>query len=139
MPLFPKATEVGIATLVDRFYDKVRADDQLGPIFDGAIADWAAHKRTLRDFWSSIVLRSGRYRGNPMGAHRELPRFPQAHFHRWLALWRETAHEVFEAPAAELFIGTAERIAQGLSLGMNLGRLSLQHPSPVIGPLHIVS
>ncbi|MFC4527610.1 group III truncated hemoglobin [Dyella halodurans] len=139
MPLFATATEVGIATLVDRFYDKVRADEQLGPIFHGAIADWTAHKRILRDFWSSIVLRSGRYHGNPMRAHRELPPFPQAFFRRWLALWRDTAHEVFEASTAELFIGTAERVAQGLSLGMNLGRLSLEHPSPIIGPLHIVS
>ena len=139
MSLFPKATEVGIATMVDRFYDKVRADEQLGPIFNGAIADWTAHKRILRDFWSSIVLRSGRYRGNPMGVHRELPRFPQALFRRWLALWRETAREVFDASTAELFIGTAERVAQGLSIGMNLGRLSLEHPSAIVGPLHIVS
>ena len=139
MPLFAKANEVGIATLIDRFYDKVRADEQLGLIFNGAIADWPAHKRILRDFWSSIVLRSGRYRGNPMRVHRELPPFPQVFFQRWLALWRETAHEVFEASTAELFIGTAERVTQGLSLGMNLGRLSLEHPSPIVGPLHIVS
>ncbi|WP_266182694.1 group III truncated hemoglobin [Dyella humicola] len=139
MPLFATATEVGIATLVDRFYAKVRADEQLGPIFNGVIADWTAHKRILRDFWSSIVLRSGRYRGNPMGVHRELPPFPQAFRQRWLALWRETAHEVFEASTAELFIGTAERVAQGLSLGMKLGRLSLEHPSRIIEPLHFVS
>ncbi len=139
MPLFATATEVGIATLIDRFYAKVRADEQLGPIFNGAITDWTAHQRILRDFWSSIVLRSGRYRCNPMGVHRELPPFPQAFFQRWLALWRETAHEVFEASIAQLFIGTAERVAQGLSLGMNLGRLSLEHPSRIIEPLHIVS
>jgi len=139
MALFPAANEIGIATLVDRFYDKVRADAELGPVFDTAIHDWTTHKVLLRDFWSSLVLRSGRYKGNPMGVHRALPAFPPSLFHRWLALWRETTREVFDAPVAELFIGIAERVAQGLSLGMGLGRLSLEHPSRVLGPLHIVS
>ncbi|HET6555586.1 MAG TPA: group III truncated hemoglobin [Dyella sp.] len=138
MAIFEQASEVGIATLVDRFYDKVRADAELGPVFNMAIHDWPAHKVILRNFWSSMVLRSRRYHGNPMGVHRALPAFPQALFHRWLELWRETAHEVFEPPAAELFIGSAERVAQGLSMGMNLGRLSLDHPSRVLGPLHIL-
>jgi len=139
MALFDQATEVGIATLVDRFYDKVRADEQLGPIFNQAIEDWSGHKVILRNFWSSLVLRSRRYHGNPMGVHRALPSFPQALFHRWLALWRETAKEIFEPSVANLFIGTAERVAQGLSLGMDMGRLSLEQPSRIVGPLHIVS
>jgi hemoglobin len=139
MALFQQANEIGIATLVDRFYDKVRADDELGPVFNAAIHDWTGHKQVLRDFWSSVVLRSGRYQGDPMGAHRALPPFPQQLFHSWLALWRETAHEVFEPPVAELFAGTAERVAQGLSLGLNLGPLSLKQPSRVVGPLHIVA
>jgi len=139
MALFSKANEIGIATLVDRFYDKVRADAELGPVFNTAIHDWTTHKVLLRDFWSSTVLRSGRYRGNPMGVHRALPAFPQALFHRWLALWRETVREVFDAPAADIFIGAAERVSQGLSLGLGMGRLSLEHPSRVLGPLHIIS
>ncbi|WP_243042964.1 group III truncated hemoglobin [Dyella sedimenti] len=139
MALFGQANEVGIATLIDRFYDKVRGDAELGPVFNAAIEDWSAHKVVLRDFWSSAVLRTGRYRGNPMGVHRTLPAFPQALFHRWLALWRETAREVFEPPVADLFIGTAERVAQGLSMGLGMGRLPLHTPSRVIGPLHIVS
>lgn len=138
MALFPTANEIGIATLVDRFYDKVRADAELGPLFNQAIHDWGKHKLLLRDFWSSMLLRTGRYHGNPMGVHRALARFPQALFYRWLELWRETAREVFDTPTAELFIGSAERVAQGLSLGMGLGRLSLEQPSRVLGPLHIV-
>ena len=138
MSLFPQITEVGIATLVERFYEKVRRDPELGPVFERAIDDWPPHKRVLRDFWSSIMLRSQRYRGNPMGVHRALPTFPQTLFHRWLALWRETAHEVFERSAAELFVSTAERVAQGLSLGLGLGPLPLEQPSRALGPLHIV-
>lgn len=139
MSLFDRANEVGIATLVDRFYVKVRRDPQLGPVFEQAISDWPAHLRVLRDFWSSIVLRSHRYHGNPMGVHRALP--PLAHdlFERWLGLWRETALDVFEPAVAELFIATSERVAQGLSLGLGLGRIPLQQPSRLIGPLHIVT
>jgi hemoglobin len=137
MALFAAANEIGIATLIDRFYDKVRRDEELGPVFNAAIDDWVVHKHILRDFWSSIVLRSGRYRGNPMGVHRALPRFSQVLFHRWLALWRETAREVFEASTADLFIGTAERVAQGLSMGVGHGRLRLEGASKIIGPLHI--
>ena len=139
MALFPTANEAGIATLVDRFYDKVRADAELGPVFNAAVHDWTEHTQTLRDFWSSVILRTGRYHGNPMGVHRALPAFPQALFHRWLALWRETAHEVFEPQAAELFIATAERIAQSISLGIGHGRLALDHPSKVLGSLRIMS
>lgn len=139
MAFFPAANEIGIATLVDRFYDKVHADAELGPVFNAAIHDWPAHKVLLRDFWSQMMLRTGRYQGNPMRVHRALPAFPQHLFHRWLALWRETAREVFDTPAAELFIGAAERVAQGLSMGLGHGRLAVDHPSRVLGPLHIVS
>jgi len=139
MALFPKANEISIATLVDRFYDKVRADAELGPIFNAAVHDWTEHTHTLRDFWSSVILRTGRYHGNPMGVHRALPAFPQMLFHRWLELWRETAREVFEPQAAELFIGTAERIAQSISMGTGHGKLAPEHPSKILGPLHIAS
>ncbi|WP_430390155.1 group III truncated hemoglobin [Dyella sp. 20L07] len=131
--------EASIATLVDRFYDKVRADGELGPVFNRVVEDWPAHKLILCHFWSSLVLRTGRYQGNPMGIHRALPPFPKALFHRWLALWRETAGQVFEEAAAATFIGAAERVAQGLSLGLNLGSLANEPTPSVLGSLRIVS
>lgn len=113
----PNAT--GIAALVDRFYDKVRVDPLLGPVFNAAVHDWAEHKRLLTAFWSSVVLRSGEYRGNPMAAHLPHP-IRGEHFERWLALWRETTGEVFAADAADVFRDYAARIARGLSLGLGL-------------------
>lgn len=130
--------EAAIATLVDRFYDKVRADAALGPIFNQSVHDWPAHKRTLTDFWASMVLRTGSYRGNPMGVHRSLPPFPKDLFHRWLTLWRETARELFAPAAAELFIDAAERVAQGLSLGLNLGSLGDARSQAALGGLRVV-
>ena len=42
-------TEEAIRRLVDTFYVKVRADSELGPIFDREIAgDWDAHLATMR-------------------------------------------------------------------------------------------
>ena len=54
-------SENGLAALVEAFYARVRADAQLGPVFDGAIDDWPKHLEKLATFWSSIMLTSGRY------------------------------------------------------------------------------
>ena len=108
-----------IERLVDRFYDRVQRDPVLGPIFNPAVLDWAEHKRTLVSFWSSVALRSGTYRGNPMAAHRPHP-IQAGHFDHWLALWRETADEVLSPAHAALFADYARRIARSLRYGLGL-------------------
>jgi truncated hemoglobin YjbI len=111
--------EATIRRLVHAFYDKVRADAALGPIFDRAIGGgWEAHLEKMCDFWSSVMLTTGRYHGNPMGAHLKLDGVTPAHFQRWLALFRETAGEVCDAPVAALFAGRAENIARTLQAGL---------------------
>ena len=66
-------SENAIRHLVDTFYAKVRADPALGPIFERAIAgDWGPHLARMRDFWSSVMLTSGRYKGNPVAVHLRL-------------------------------------------------------------------
>lgn len=111
-------TEAMIASLVHRFYAKVRQDPVLGPIFDSKIADWDHHLEKLCDFWSSVTLMTGRFKGAPMRAHVEIPQIAPAHFLRWLGLWRETAAEVCPPAAAGLFVAKAEMIAQSLQLGI---------------------
>ncbi|HJR12415.1 MAG TPA: group III truncated hemoglobin [Rhodanobacteraceae bacterium] len=108
-----------LATLVDRFYDKVRVDSLLGPVFNPRIDDWDAHKVLMTSFWATIALRSGHYRGNPLAKHQPLP-VGVEHFQRWLASWRETASEVLDAESATLMIGYAERIGYGMRVGMGL-------------------
>jgi hemoglobin len=115
-------SEARIAILVDRFYDKVRADPLLGPVFNAVVEDWDAHKRLLTSFWCTVALHARSYRGNPLAKHRPLP-IERAHFERWLALWRETTHEVLDETAAEVLIGYAGRIALGLGAGIGLGDL----------------
>lgn len=112
-------TEEQLSTLVDRFYAKLREDVVLGPVFNAAIHDWPEHLEKLSAFWSSVMLTSGRYKGNPMAAHlkqRESIRPPM--FGRWLELWGETARETLSEAGAASVIAKAERIAESLQLGM---------------------
>ena len=73
MERFTEITEPAIAALVARFYGKARLDPLIGPVFNNTIDDWDEHLRTLNAFWSSVMLTSGRYKGNPMAAHLKLP------------------------------------------------------------------
>jgi hemoglobin len=105
--------------LVDVFYARVRADPVLGPIFNEAIGErWDAHLAKLSDFWSSVMLMTGRYKGAPMAVHTALPRAEPEHFRRWLDLFGHTAGEVCPPAAADLFRAKAEMIAQSLQFGI---------------------
>jgi hemoglobin len=112
------ATDDQIETLVATFYARVRRDPELGPIFLGAIGeDWSAHLKTMCDFWSSVMNTSGRYKGKPIPAHLKLSGIEPRHFERWLRLFSETAHSLFDAHLAGIFVQRAERIAESLKLG----------------------
>jgi hemoglobin len=111
-----------IHELVHAFYARVRDDPMLGPIFNTAVINWEEHLEKLCDFWSSVTLMSGRYKGTPMAAHAALPTLTGAHFDRWLELFKATAHERCSPDAAALFIDRAGRIAQSLELGVALHR-----------------
>ena len=121
-----------LTRLVDRFYDRVREDAELGPVFADRIHDWTAHKRRLVAFWCSTALREGGYRGNPMAVHRSLP-VDSSHFERWLDLWRATVTDVLPAAAAAHMIGLADRIGHGLMLGMGLRRRGRELGLPLAG------
>ncbi|MGK2286593.1 group III truncated hemoglobin [Pedomonas sp. V897] len=110
-----------IERLVRGFYDKVRADDLIGPVFAERISDWEPHLQKMFAFWSSVALGTGRYEGNPMGAHLPLP-VERAHFDRWLALFEETAHAVCPPEVAEYFIARAWRIAASFEMGIHARR-----------------
>lgn len=108
--------ESSIGTLVNRFYSRVREDDILGPVFARVIGDeWEPHLQKMRAFWSSLMLASGRYKGNPMMAHLMLlPRIGTEHFERWLNIWKQTTAEMFPPQAAAVFVSKAETIAERL-------------------------
>ena len=109
--------EAMIERLVHRFYEAVRLDPLLGPVFAARIADWGPHLERMCAFWSSVALMSGRYHGQPMEKHLPLP-VDAAHFDRWLALFEATAERECPPAAAAHLLERAQRIAQSLELGI---------------------
>jgi hemoglobin len=116
-PLF---TEADIHKLVQSFYAKVRKDALLAPIFATKIKadDWERHMGHIADFWSSIFLKTGRFKGNPMGKHARLEGLTPAHFAHWLSLFRQTAAAVLLPAQVEAIHTLAKRIAQSLQMGL---------------------
>lgn len=110
-------SEENLTELVHRFYDKVRTDTVLGPIFAARISDWGPHLERMVDFWSSVALMTGHYHGAPMPAHVTLP-VQWGHFERWLVLFRETAAETCPPEGAAHVIERAERIARSLCMAV---------------------
>jgi hemoglobin len=116
-------TEDDIARLVPAFYGRIREDAVLGLIFDGAIEDWPHHLEKLKAFWSSVMLTSGRYKGQPMVAHvRHEQHMTPENFGRWLMLWKQTTDELLAPELAAAFQDRADRIAESLQLGVQFYR-----------------
>lgn len=109
--------EAMIDQLVRGFYARIRTDDLLGPIFNSRIRDWEPHLQRMCAFWSSVVLSSGVYHGQPMRMHLPLP-VDARHFDHWLALFEQTARDLFPDQIAEYFVDRARRIAASLELGI---------------------
>ena len=116
-------TEEDLDRVVRAFYGHVRDDALLGPIFNGAIDDWEHHLRKLQAFWSSVMLWSGRYKGQPMAVHiGQAPHMRAEAFERWLRLWGETTDDLLAPAAAAALQDKASRIAESLSLGIAFHR-----------------
>jgi hemoglobin len=121
--------ETMIDRLVRSFYARAQQDPLIGPNFARHVVDWEDHYARLSAFWSSVVLMSGRYHGQPMAKHLPLG-LETAHFNRWLELWVETAQQVCPPAAAALFIDRAHRIADSLEMGIATARGEIKAPPP---------
>ncbi|GAB3232200.1 hypothetical protein GCM10027346_19280 [Hymenobacter seoulensis] len=105
------STEADIRLLVDSFYSRVQQDELLGPIFEAVVqGHWPRHLATMYDFWSGLLLGTGRYRGRPFPKHLALPVDSQ-HFRRWLTLFVENVDAHFSGPVADEAIHKAGNIA----------------------------
>lgn len=111
--------EPRLSHLVSHFYAEVRADALLGPLFNRAIANWPAHLDRLAAFWSSVMLTTGRYKGQPLPAHlRHQAEMTPEMFARWLALWEDSARQCLPPDAAAAVIAKAHRIADSLQMAL---------------------
>jgi hemoglobin len=102
-------TEADIATVVDAFYGTITDDPVLGLYF--AEVDMQAHRPKLCAFWSSVVFRTGTYRGRPFDAHLQLEGLAARHFTSWLQRFHSTVDAHFAGDTAEQMKRSAEQIA----------------------------
>jgi hemoglobin len=119
----PQLQDAELRPLIECFYERVRADPLLGPVFAGAVHDWADHHARLADFWSSVMLGSGRYKGNPVALHMlHADAMTAERFERWLALWKETSDAMLAPPVAAALQAKAAHIADSLALAIRYRR-----------------
>jgi len=106
-------SEEDIKLLVDTFYESVNKDTLLGPVFnDFAKIDWSSHLPVMYDFWSTVLLGSMSYKGQPFPKHMKLP-IQSLHFNRWLELFTNTIDI--------LFIG--EKATEAKQKALNIARI----------------
>ncbi len=96
-----------VRLLVSTFYEKVRADKVLGPIFNSIITDWESHLERLTDFWESQLFLKRKYVGNPLAVHQQVDTRVEGgvkpeHFGLWLNLWYATLDELFAGETAAI-------------------------------------
>ncbi len=116
-----------IRSLVDSFYDKVRKDTLLAPIFNNVIGEkWPEHLAKMYRFWQTVLLDQHTYEGSPFVPHSRLP-ISEEHFERWLHLFRETVDELFEGEKAIRAKWQGERMAE-----MFLSKLRYYKENPAI-------
>lgn len=113
-------SEEEVSTLVHEFYAKARKDPGLGPIFEAHVIDWDAHFVQMTNFWSAQLRGTSRFRGAPMPKHIVLPDLTAELFLRWLALFKQTTHEMdnpaLEAHANAVATFIANRLWQGYQM-----------------------
>lgn len=112
-----------VAVLVHSFYDKIRADDEIGSYFNEMITDWDSHLEKLTDFWEMNLFGGKIYKGNPLEAHNKA----DEHFHGkissnefgiWLNLWFATLEELFEGENVEILKRRARKMGTFLMVSI---------------------
>jgi hemoglobin len=81
------------------------------------------------DFWSSVLLMTGRFKGTPMQVHAAIGGLRATHFVRWIHLFRQTVQEICSEEAAALFIEKAQMIGESLLLGIQTASSRPAHPT----------
>ena len=90
-----------IKLMVNTFYDKVREDDLLGPIFNGKLQNrWPEHLQKMYGFWQTLLFDVRAYSGTPFPPHKQLP-VDKTHFDRWVLLFDSSIDKLFKGPLTE--------------------------------------
>lgn len=123
-------TEPVIRSVVVAFYEKVKRDAALGPVFRDIIGEnWDAHVERVCSFWLYVThLAPGYNSPDFMPAHIKHTSIQSSLLPHWLRLFRETAEELCSREVAGALIDIAQRMA--VSIEMSLTRRDSE-----IGPI----
>lgn len=121
-----------IERVVTDFYASVRRDPLLGPIFAAKVTDWPRHEALIVEFWASLLLLTGEYKGTPLQAHNALPGLDESHFRHWLHLFHESVSRCCDEFQARQFEERASRIARSflMARAYQSGVLPLRTDAP---------
>lgn len=101
-----------IKVLVETFYDRIRENDLLGPIFDGIIQDrWPEHLEKMYRFWQTVLLEEHTYFGSPFPPHMHMP-VDKFHFDTWVGLFHQTVDELYAGEKADRAKWQGSRMAE---------------------------
>ncbi|MDW3652671.1 MAG: group III truncated hemoglobin [Bacteroidia bacterium] len=94
-----------IELLVHNFYEKVKQDELIGPVFHRLGPEfWDYHTPIMVEFWSGILLHVGNYPGGLIWKHimidKQTPLEPE-HFARWKKLFTEALYSTFKGSVAD--------------------------------------
>lgn len=129
IPIYDIENREDIYKLVSSFYQKIRKQEVLGPIFNHIIKDWDEHIERLTDFWETNLLFVAKFKGNPIVVHQHVDStfkgsITEKHFGIWLHLWVTTTDSLFEGERAEIAKRRARKMSTHLYLSMNKSRTS---------------
>lgn len=106
-----------VELLVNEFYEKVKADELLAPVF--AHVHWPEHLPVMYKFWASMLLGEQSYQGSPFEKHKNLA-VQSGHFERWVYLFKKTIDEHFVGAKAEEAKERGQHIAAVFQYKMGL-------------------
>jgi len=117
-----------VKQLVDTFYEKVREDELLNPIFNNLIQEhWPEHLEKMYRFWQTILLEEHTYFGSPFVPHAKLP-VKKEHFDRWLQLFYSNTDNQFNGEKAEEAKWRAKKMAEMFQMKIEMYKISNSTP-----------
>ena len=129
-------SQADIERVVPPFYERVRRDADLGPVFAAHVGNWPAHHDLIARFWRRVLCGEAVYSGSPPRAHRAVSELRPLHFVKWLSLFRETLREELPESRARQWDAHVHRMAQGLASGLFIDRP--EHHAELVEALEVI-
>ncbi len=120
-PIKDIENRLDVKILVIQFYEKIRSDKLLGPIFNATIKNWPEHLKHLTDFWETQLFFVAKFKGNPLKKHVEVDNqtnhtIRANNFGKCLNYWFETIDFLFEGGRVQEAKNRARKMGSHLYL-----------------------